>query len=111
MPINSTSQNPGRTLSPRRNVMKDRTLLLTLALFAGLAFLFTLALYAWQGSNPFNRLGYGVFVSMLPAVGAFVLLKLTKLFSSWQRAAIVYVVLFILVVIIQMFGRMIPVNS
>lgn len=91
--------------------MNDRSLYLTLTVSAGLAFLFILVLYAWPGRNPLNRLGYGIFVSVLPAVGAFVLLKLTKLFPSWQRAAIVYLVLFILVLIVQIFGRMIAVNS
>lgn len=89
----------------------NRTLYLTLAVSAGLAFLFTLILYAWHGRNPLNRLGYGIFVSVLPAVGAFVLFRLTKLFVSWQRTAIVYLVLFVLVLVIQTFGRMIPVNT
>jgi hypothetical protein len=91
--------------------MKDGALMLTLTLFTVLAFLFTLILYAWPGRNPSNRIGYGIFVSVLPAAGAFVLLKLTKLFTSWQRVAIVYLVLFVLVLIIQIFGRMVPVNT
>ncbi len=82
---------------------------MTLAVSAGIALLFTLTLYAWHGRNPMNRLGYGVFVSVLPALGAFIFLRLTKVLVSWQWAAIIYLVLFVLVLIIQGLGRQIPV--
>jgi hypothetical protein len=42
---------------------------------------------------------YGLFVSVLPALGAFVVLKLTKRPVSWKRVVFLYVLLFILVFI------------
>lgn len=90
--------------------MDNRTLYLTLAVSTSLGFLFILGLYASVfGLNPFNRAGYGFFVSVLPALGALLVIKLTRLFASWRGAAIVYFVLFVLTVIIQAFGRMIRV--
>jgi hypothetical protein len=112
MLMNPTSQNPGSKFpfSSGHNAMDNRTLYLTLAVSTVLGFLFTLVLYASVfGRNPFNRLGYGIFVSVLPALGAFVVLKLTRLLVSWRGAVFIYVVLFALVVIIQALGRMIPV--
>jgi hypothetical protein len=78
---------------------------MTLAVSAGLALLFILLEYASHGRNPLNRLGYGVFMSVLPALGALVVIKLTRLFVSWLGAVIVYLVLFVLVLIVQAFGR------
>jgi hypothetical protein len=78
---------------------------MTLALSAGLTFMFTLILYAWLSpNNPASRLHYGLFVSLLPAVGAFVVLKFTKLSVSWKGVVLIYVLLFILV-FIQFFIR------
>ena len=77
--------------------MSNRTLYLTLGVSAGLALTFTLVLYASQGRNPLNRLDYAVFVSVLPALAAFVVVKLTKLSVSWRRAVLIYLLLFLLV--------------
>jgi len=80
----------------------------TLAVSAGLAFMFTLLLYTSLSNNSLlSRLPYGLFVSVLPAVGALVVLKLTKLsvpwrgavLSTWATAALIYFLLFLLVFI------------
>jgi hypothetical protein len=85
---------------------------LTLAVSAGLTLLFTLLLYASVfGRNPLNRLGYGIFVSIVPALGALIFIRLTKRYASWKGIAIVYVVLFLLILSLQAVGRLIPVNS
>jgi len=76
--------------------MSNKTLYVTLGVSAGLAFMFTLVLYASLGRNPLNRLEYAVFVSVLPALAAFVVLKLTKLRVSWRGAVLIYLLLFLL---------------
>ena len=87
-------------------------LYLTLAASATLGFLFTLALYASWSSNPISsRVAYGIFVSLFPAFGAFLVLKLTKMLVSWRGAVLIYVVLFALLVIIQAVGRKISIYS
>jgi len=109
--MNPTSQPQGSkfSLGSEPNV---RTLYLTLAVSAGVSLLFTLLLYASVfGRNPLNRLGYGIFVSIVPALGALIFLKLTKRYASWRAIAVVYVVLFALVLVIQALGRLIPVNT
>ena len=111
--MNLTSQNAGHKFpfSSGHNVMNDKTIYVSLAVLTAMGFLCTLLeYYAVQGRNPLNRLGYGVFVSLLPAVGAFVVLKLTTFFVSWRGAAIVYIAFFVLVIILQAVGRMIPVT-
>jgi hypothetical protein len=62
------------------------------------------------GGNPSNRMGFAIFISLVPALGALLLLRLTKLFRSWPRAAAVYVLLFVLTSIIQFYGRTIPIK-
>ena len=102
------SQNPARKFpfGSGPNAMNNRTLYATLAVSAAAAFVFTLLLYAWlSGRNPVSRLGYGIFVSVLPAVGALIVLKLTNVFVTWRGAAIVYFALFVLVVIFLILGR------
>jgi MFS-type transporter involved in bile tolerance (Atg22 family) len=109
--MNPTSQPPGSkfSLGSEPNV---RTLYLTLVVSAVLTLLFTLFLYsAVFGRSPLNRLRYGIFVSILPALGALLFIRLTKRFASWRGVAIVYVVLFVLFVIIQALGRLIPVYN
>lgn len=104
----TTSQNPEHNLplGSEHNAMDNRILYLTLAVSTGLAFLFVLILYVLlSGRNPIPRVPYGVFVSVLPALGALVVVKLTRVFASWQGAALVYFCLFVLVLIIQAFGR------
>jgi hypothetical protein len=96
----TTSQNPGP------NALDNRTLIATLAMSTSLGFLFVLVLYmALSGRSPGPRVPYGVFVSVLPALGAFVVLKLTNLFVSWWGAVIVYLALFVLGLFIQAFAR------
>ena len=90
--------------------MRNKTLYLTLLACAATAFLFTVARYLLVGGNPSNRMGYAIFISMVPAVGALLLLTFIKLFRSWPRAAAVYVLLFVLTSIIQVYGRMIPIK-
>ena len=86
--------------------MDNRTLYVTVAVSAAVALALTLLLYyAQSGRNPGNRLGYGLFVSVLPALATLVVLKLTSVFVSWRGAVLVYVLLFALLVIVQGFGR------
>lgn len=106
--MNSTSQNPGRKLPfrPGYNVMDDRTIYVTLAVSTALGFLFIfLENYALQARNSFSGLSYGVFMSVLPALGALVVLKLTTFFVSWRGVAIVYVAFFVLVIMIHAVAR------
>jgi len=85
--------------------MHNRALYATLTVSTGLGLLFILIEYDLHGRDPSNRLGYGIFVSLLPAVGALVVLKLTKLLISWRGAvlstvvttALIYLLLFLLV--------------
>jgi hypothetical protein len=113
MPMNSTSQSPGQKvpLGSEPNEVNNRTLYATLVASASIAFGFTLLLYyALSGRSPGPRLAYGIFVSVVPALAALLVLKLTKASVSWRGAAIVYLALFVLLLIIQAFGRMIPVH-
>ena len=106
--MNSTSQNPRRKapLSSGPYAMDNRTLIATLGASTSLGFLFVLLLYmALSGRSPGPRVPYGVFVSVLPALGAFVVLKLTNIFVSWWGAVIVYLALFVLGLFIQAFAR------
>jgi len=80
--------------------MNNRTLYVTLAASAAVAFTFTLLLYYWLSRvNPIPRMHYGLFVSVLPAVGTLVVLKVTKRSVSWKGVVLIYVLLFILVFI------------
>ena len=93
-----------------QNPMDNRTLYWTLALSTSLGFVFTLILYATAfGLNPVNRLGYAILVSLLPGLGAFVVIKLTTVFETWRGAFVVYVALFALVVLLQFLARKVPV--
>lgn len=76
--------------------MNNRTLYVTLAVSSGLALMFILIEYALHGGNPLNRLEYGLFMSVLPALGTLIVLKLTKLLVSWRGAALIYLLLFLL---------------
>ena len=107
--MNSTSQSPGRrfSLGSGPNAMNDKTLIATLATSASIALVFVLLLYVvLSGRNPTGpRLTFGIFVSVLPALGAYVVLKLTNLFVSWWGAVIVYLALFVLGLFIQAYAR------
>ncbi len=88
--------------------MKAKTLYLTLAASATAAFLFTLARYVWIGGNPSHRLGYGIFISVVPALVALLVVKLANRSWSWPRMVTLYLLLFALTSVIQSYGRMIP---
>ena len=110
--MNPTSQNPEQEfpLSSEPNTMNNKTLIATLATSASIAFMFTLLLYVLLSDrNPISalspRLPYALFVSVMPAMGAYALLKLTNLFISWWGAVIVYLALFVLGLFIQAFAR------
>jgi len=107
--MNSASQNPGQKfpIGSGPNAMNNRTLYATLAASTAVGFVFILVLYAsLSGRNPVpSRVAYGIFVSVLPALGALVVLKLTNVFVSWWGAVVVYLALFVLVVIIQAYAR------
>lgn len=86
--------------------MENKTLYRTLIVSTGLALAFILLeYYAVHGRNPFNRVGYAFFMSVLPALAAFVVLKLTTFFVSWRGAASVYIAFFVLVIMIQSVAR------
>jgi hypothetical protein len=109
--MNPTSQNPESKFPFSSGPsMDNRTLYLTLAVSASLGFVLILVLYAVAfGLNPASRWGYGLLVSVPPALGALLVVKLTRVFESWRGAVIVYSALFVLAVIMQAFGRNIPV--
>src|ERR1041385_8265889 len=106
--MNINSQNPEGKFSFSRghNAMDNRSLYLTLAVSASLGLLFILVLYKLLSSNaPVSRLPYAVFVSVLPALGALVVLRLTRLavpwrggiLPTWATGALLYLLLFLLV--------------
>ena len=106
--MNSTSQNPGHKFpfGSGHHVMGNRTLYRTLLMSAGLALSgILLEYYFVQARDPFDRLGYAFFMSLLPALAAFVVLKLTTFFESWMGAAAVYIAFFVLVIMIQSVAR------
>ena len=110
--MSTTSQNlPSKFRSGSgHNPMDNRTLYLTLVASAILGFVAILIIYATVfGLNPANRVGYGVLVGVLPALGALVVVKLTTVFETWRGAFMVYLALFALMVLLQAVGRQIPV--
>ena len=111
MPIKSTSENPESKFwpIPGPNVMSNKSLVLTLLVSAAFAFLFVHGIYAGLGGNPENRMAFALFVSGLPFLVTLLFLRLTKLIMPWYAVATLYLLIFFLVVIIQKFGRMIPV--
>jgi hypothetical protein len=106
--MNPTSQNPGRKFpfGSGHQVMGNSTLYKTL-IFSTVLVLLALLLeyYLVHGRNPFNRVGYALFMSVVPALAALVVLKLTTFFVSWRGAAGVYIAFLVLVSMIQSFGR------
>ena len=92
--------------------MNNKTLYATLAAAATLGFVVVLIVYvALSGRSPGPRVGYGIFVSLLPALAAIGVLKITNAFASRKGAVIVYVAFFVLVLILQAFGRLIPISG
>jgi|GEM_PF-2238990 len=109
--MNTTSENSGQKFpfSSGHNVMNNRTIYVTLAVSTAIGFLFTLAKHQFvQGLNPFDQLGHDVLTSSVPALGAFVVVKLTSVFLSWRGVAVVYIALLVLVTMLQAVGGMIP---
>ncbi len=90
--------------------MKDQATRLTLLTCVVTTFSLILTCFVWNGGNPSHRLGYGIFMSVIPALAALLLLKLTKQAFSWQRIVGDYVLLFVITAIIQSYARMIAVN-
>ncbi|MDX6403722.1 MAG: hypothetical protein QOH70_1177 [Blastocatellia bacterium] len=90
--------------------MKNKTMYVTLLACAVTAFLFTLVRYLLVNGNPANRLGYGIFISIAPAIGALIVLKLAKLSRSWKWTAALYGLLFMATSIVQFFGRVVPIK-
>jgi hypothetical protein len=110
--MNPTPQHPENKFpfSFGHNPMNNATLYLTLALSATLGFVVILVIYAAVfGLNPASRWGYGLLISVPPALGALLVIKLTRVFDSWRGAFVVYLALFVLAVLIQALGRNIPV--
>lgn len=112
--MNTTSHNPGSRFpfSSGPDAMDNRALILTLAMAAGLTFVFIFVLYASISDNPLSsRLGFGFLVSVVPALGVFAVIKLTRLLVSRLGAVFIYVVLFVVIFLLQSVGRLIPVYS
>lgn len=85
--------------------MKTKTPYLTVALCSGIAFVFTLLLYVLVfNRNPLNRFGYGVYVSLVPALTTLVYAKLRGI-RSRNEIALIYFLLFLVVVNIQSCAR------
>ena len=109
--MNPTSQSPGQMFRSGPNALDNKTLAATLAASTALAFIFFLVLWMARsgGTNPLPRVPFGLLVTVLPALGAYVVLRLTNVFISKRGAVIVYAALVFLAVIIQLFGRLISV--
>lgn len=106
--MSTTSQNlPSKYRSGSgHNPMDNRTLYWTLVGSTALAIIGVLITYAAVfGKNPINRIGYGLLVSVPPALGTLIVVKLTRVFESWLGAVIIYLALFALALFIQAFGR------
>lgn len=94
--------------------MNNKTLWLPLVASTCLGFCFILALYAsWaSNTNPISsRVPFGIFMSVLPAVGTFLVFKITRHLVSWRSTVIIYGILFALLVLMQAVGRKIPIYS
>ena len=67
--------------------MTSKTLYLTLAICATAGCLLT---WSWWG--------------ILPALGALLVVKLTRAFRTWRGPVVIYVLLFVLAMIVQVIG-------
>ena len=110
MPIKSTTDNPETKFwnSPGPNILNNSRLVFALFVYACLGCAFLLLLY---GGNPLNRMGFAVFMSVMPALVALAFLRLTKLPVSWLSAGTLYLLIFFMVLIIQNFGRTISIYN
>ena len=112
--MNPTSQNPGSRFpfSSGPDAMNNWSLCVTLVVSMGVAFVFTLLLYAsLGGDHPSKRLGFAFLVSVAPAFGVVAVIKLTRLLLSRLGVVFIYAVLFVVVLLLQAVGRLIPVYS
>lgn len=94
--------------------MDDKTLSLTLTVSATLGFLCTLVIYASRPNNPnplSSRVAFGIFVSVVPALGAFLVVKVTKLFVSRKWVVLIYLLLFLLIFSQNLVGLIIGANQ
>ena len=110
--MNPTSQSPEQKFpfGSDPNAINNKTLKNTLIASTALAFTLTLVVYMVRSDNsPLARVPFGVLVTVLPGLGAYVVLRLTNVFISRRGAIFVYVALVLLAVIIQAFARLIPV--
>lgn len=90
--------------------MNRRIPYLTLVACTAVGFFLTLMLYVFvSGRNPLNRLGYAAFVSVVPAIGALIVIRILKRPRSRADAVSIYIALFILIVILQAAARLIAV--
>ena len=113
MPIKSTSENPETKFwnSPGPNVLNHRRQIVALLASVCVGFAAVLILYRLHGGDPFKRVGFALFVSVVPAFSALAFLRLTKLLVSWQGVATLYLLILFLVLIIQNYGRMISIYN
>jgi hypothetical protein len=85
--------------------MENKIIVLTLIACAISTFLFFVSRYVWNGGNFSSRLGYSFFMSIVPAVATFLLLKLMKPKSAmWQTAVGIYFILFVVMVFVQSYA-------
>lgn len=83
--------------------MKDVLPKLLACVGAGLLYIF--ARYLWVGLNPYHRLGYGLIMSLVPAIATLLLILLSKRSWSWLWTAGVYALLFVLILETQSYLR------
>jgi len=114
--MNPTSQSPEQKFpfgSDPNAINNNKMLVNTLIAATIFAFALTLVIFVVRSgnNNPLPRVPFGVLVTVLPGLGAYVVLRLTNVFISRRGAIFVYVALVALAVIIQAFARLIPVAS
>ena len=89
--------------------MKNKTIWLTLAGCIAISFTHLLLFYTLMGGNPANRIDYAVFISVTPALVALLWVGLKKTTWTTWRTTEVYFLLFLATMIVQSYGRMVPV--
>ena len=106
--MSTTSQNiPSKFRSAfGHNPLDNRTLYWTLVACTILGVAIILVLYIFVfGKNPAYRWEYALLVSVPPAFGALLVVKLTTVFDSWRGPVIIYFALYSLAFVIQAVGR------
>lgn len=76
-------------------------LLTKLAVTTIAGFIFSLVVNAFLAGNPFNRIGYALFVSVAPGIASFLLFRFGRLSATWLRVITVYLLLFAMTIILQ----------